>query len=179
MNWPRLAGVLLALGLHGGLFYAFVTHSGPDSFASDSGQDRFTIVATVSLEKGDLFTQQAAQAAADASSIQAESPAKAEKQEEVRKQEAVEAKNDPLPLEEMARKSPAKEQRDTAQTASVASVGKEAQQAAAELAERRNKMWSDYVIEVHAALERRKLKPGSGRVGDVLVQVTIAPNGQL
>ena len=65
------------------------------------------------------------------------------------------------------------------QTASVATAAQEEQQAASALAARRNRLWSAFQIEVYSALERHKIKPRVGRVGEVLLQITVAPSGEL
>jgi len=66
MNWPRLTAALLALALHAAIIIAFLGHTGPVAFEGGTGSDDFTVIATVNLERRDLFTQAAAQASADA-----------------------------------------------------------------------------------------------------------------
>ncbi len=187
MNWPRLAAALLALALHAGIIGLFLSHSGPRPLAFDTneGTDNLTVVATVSLESGDLFNQAAAQASADAVRAQPEprepptedkpkdtdkavqSPDKAH---EAAQPKEAEAAPEPLPV---AKQLP------VTQTASVAAAQLEAQRAAAALAARRNKLLSAYAMTVHAAVERHKLKPRLRLKGQVLVQITIAPSGEL
>ena len=41
MNWPRFIALSLALGLHGGVLYAFMAHPGPSAFAAGNGSDKF------------------------------------------------------------------------------------------------------------------------------------------
>jgi periplasmic protein TonB len=61
----------------------------------------------------------------------------------------------------------------------VAAAQLDAQRAAAALAAQRNELLSAYAITVHAAVERHKLKPRLRQGGQVLVQITIAPSGEL
>ncbi len=185
MNWPRLVGVLFALGVHAALVYALGVRSHPDmlGLAEGNGSERLNVVATVSLENGDLFSQEARQAAVDATAAKAEVPEK--------------PKNDPPKKQEMQTESPDKpaepdvlkedvkapepplQQKQVTQAASVAATQLEEQRAAAELAARRNKLWPVYVSELHSALERHKIKPRNARTGEVLLRITIAPTGSL
>lgn len=81
------------------------------------------------------------------------------------------------PIQEQPR--PDGETAAVTQMASAASNPQDEQIAARALAARRIKLWSAYQVEIHAAVERAKTRPYTGRVADVLVSVTIAPSGQL
>ena len=59
----------------------------------------------------------------------------------------------------------------------MAAEAQDAQQAALANAARRSRFWSLYQTELYSAIERHKVH--SGKVGDVLLQVTIAQSGQL
>jgi periplasmic protein TonB len=193
MNWPRLLGILLALGLHGGALYAFFSSAGSEPFAEGSGSDRWTVVATVSLESDDLFTQSAMDAAVEVNAAQA-----APQKEEPKKEEPEKTTEPPKKAEEQipkpeatpkeAEKAPELPPKDTkpvenpqpqTQTASAASNAQDEQRAAATQAARRTKLWSAYQSEMYAALERYKVKPHSNRIGEVLLEITIAPSGKL
>lgn len=54
-----------------------------------------------------------------------------------------------------------------------------AERAAAAEAARRTKLWSAYQSELYEALERFKMDPRSHQAGEVLLDITIAPSGQL
>jgi periplasmic protein TonB len=170
MNWPRLIGLSLALCLHGGVLYALIAHPGSGALAGGSGSDNFTVVAEVSLESADFFTQNKQDAAADINPVQAPPPPKQEP-----KVEPQEKSESDVPLE-APRKEPPPEQ-IMPQMASVAAEALEAQQAAAALAARHNELWSQYSAELFSAIQRHKTH--IAKTGDVLVQFTIAPSGQL
>jgi len=176
MNWPRLAGAVLALGLHGGVLYALLAHPADDplGLASGEGQERLTIVATVTLAGNDLFTQAAQVASVDADAAAAgprKRPEEEKPKEQRQEQEPPDAVQEPPP--------PVEKQSAMTQTASVAASAQEAQLAAMALASRRTELWSGYQIAVHAALERFKIRPDTRHAADVLLAVTIAPSGEL
>ncbi len=194
MNWPRLTGVALALCLHGGVLYSMLSRSGPDALAEGNGDADLTVVATVSLESSDLFTQSAQEAAVNANSSQAERLPDLDKQEPEKKIEVPKNAQDetpkpdetpppqetpPEPERPSPEVAPQGQQKSIAQMASVAAEAQEEQHAAAAVAARRNKSWSLYETELYSALERHKVKPHAAKTGDVLLLITIAPSGQL
>jgi protein TonB len=196
MNWPRLTGVALALCLHGGVFYSLVQRSGPDALAEGNGDADLTVVATVSLDSGDLFTQSAQEAAVDANASQAarlpdldkQEPDQPEKKIEVPRNAQTETpkpdetsppqETPPEPERPSPEVAPPGQQKSVTQMASVAAEAQEEQRAAAAIA-RRNKSWSSYETELYSMLERHKVKPHAAKTGDVLLLITIAPSGQL
>jgi periplasmic protein TonB len=189
MNWPRLIGLALALSLHAGLMALIFARPNPDALASGNGPDNLTVVATVSLESGDLFTQSAQQAATDAASAKAaakiEPPANAETEtsapgtpavQQQTKDEAPKRPETTLENKDLEPPTPAK-QKPLTQMASVASGTQDAQQASAAQAARQSKLWSLYQTELYSSLERHKVHVA--KAGDVLLQMTIAPSGKL
>jgi protein TonB len=184
MNWPRLAGILLALCLHGSAVYALFFHSGRDAVAvaEGNGSDSFTVVATVSLDSADLFTQDAIMAS-DAGKNEPREPPKEERPKETgEKSESPEKMIEPVPSKEVEKapeSPPAEKPQPLTETASVASVQLDEQRAASALAAQRNKLWSAYEIALHSTLERHKLKPRTGKTGEVIVQIVIAQSGEL
>ncbi|SRR5579883_2582546 len=177
MNWPRAVAALLALALHAGIFYALFSHERPDTLADGSGLDNFTVVASVSLESADLFSQDASKAAQDVTTAK-EEPRQTPKEDKPEKSQK-EAELADKPEQAQEQEKPPEKQQKRAQTASLAAPDLDAQRAAAALASHRNQIWSAYQIELHTALERHKLKPHSNKMGEVLVEITIAPSGQL
>jgi protein TonB len=179
MNAPRLAGLAFALALHAGAVYAMLDRSASSTlaFAQGDGADDFTVVATVSLESRDIFTQDAKQAAAQAAPVAAEAPPEPVKAEDTPAVTGAAPEQAQEPPREDARPEPAP--KIERQAASVATQAQDEQTAAAALAAKRSKLWSAYQIEIHTALEKHKIKPRLGRDGDVLVSITIAPSGQL
>jgi protein TonB len=193
MNWPRLTAAILALGLHGALLFALFTRIAHDplALAAGDGTDRFTVVASVTLEAGDLFTQSAQNAAIEAPASTARPQERRE--EELPKPDMQTADTPPLPMPEERPKEDTERPAETAQQppppdrqpaavtqpASAASAAQDEQQAAAALAAQRDKLWSAYQIELHAAVERSKIKVQAMRAAVVKVEATIAPSGQL
>jgi TonB family protein len=171
MNWPRLIGLSLAFCLHGGVLYALIAHPGSGALADGSGPGNFTVVAEVSLESADFFTQSKQDAAIDSNPIQAALPPVSDKPEPII--EPQERSETEVPLE-----APRQEQQQTTnQAASVAAEAQDQQQAAAALAARRNELLSQYSADLFSALERHKTH--IAKIGDILLQFTIAPSGRL
>jgi periplasmic protein TonB len=189
MNWPRITGLALALSLHAGVMALIFVRSNPDALASGSGSDNLTVVATVSLESGDLFTQSAQQASADAVASKAAPkivrPANAEAETSlpdtsaVQQQTRDEAPKQPeaIPENKDPELPPPEKQKNVTQMTSVASEAQDAQQAAAAQAARQSKLWSLYQTEIYSSLERHKVH--IAKTGDVLLQMTIDPSGKL
>jgi protein TonB len=191
MNWPRLTAAILALGLHGALLFVLFTRIAHDplALAAGDGTDRFTVVASVTLEAGDLYTQSAQNAAIEAPATTARP--QEQREEELPKPDTQAADTPALPQErpkedterpaETAQQPPPPDRQPAAvtQPASAASAAQDKQQAAAALAAQRDKLWSAYQIELHAAVERSKIKVQAMRAAVVKVEATIAPSGQL
>jgi protein TonB len=188
MNGPRLIGLSLALCLHGAVLYAFMARPASNAFAEGSGSDDFTVVAEVRLDSTDFLTQRAQEAEIDRTPAQAAPPPAPEKQEP--KPEPLEKTQTEAPLPqqtanaepaevspEAPRQEPPERQQTISQTASVAAKAQDEQQAAAALAARRNQLWSQYSVQLNLAFDRHKVHVAEK--GDVLLQVTVAPSGQL
>jgi protein TonB len=188
MNWLRLIGLALAAGLHGAVYAALVAAPPVDelSLADGSGADRLTVVATVSLDGSDLFTQ-AASAGASASEARPEpeqTPAAPEPQPapEPRPEAAVEAEPERAPPPKPAPPEPVVEQVSPApppQAATAARAAQDEQRAAAQIAARRSKLWTAYQKALHRAIERAKIRTQTSRAAVVKVVVRIAPSGEL
>jgi periplasmic protein TonB len=187
MNWPRLIGLSLALGLHAGVLYALFAHPGPSGFADGSGSDNFTVVAEVRLEGADFLTQRAQQASDESSPARAMPLPRVKQEPKIEPQEKWETKAPlpqqtaeaaPQPPEPPRQESPPPEQQQAnAQVASAAAKAQDEQQAAAALAAHRNELFSRYLVEFSSALDRHKVHVAE--TGNVLLQVTLAPSGQL
>jgi protein TonB len=177
MNWPRLIGLSLALCLHGAVLYAFIARPGSGAGADGSGSDNFRVVAEVSLESADLFTQSKQDAAADANPVQAAPQPVPDKQEP--KTEPPQMAETGVPLETPRQEPPPEQQQTKPQMASVAAQAQDEQQAATALAARRNELWSKYSAQVSSALEHFKVKTRTAKESDVLLQFTVAPSGRL
>jgi protein TonB len=192
MKWPRLIGVALALCLHGGVLYALLPHSGANAFDDGSGSDNFTVAAEVSLESYDRLRQNEQTPEIDRTPIRAVPRAASEKQQ-LKIEPAEKAQTEtPLPQQTVkATPSPAEvtpeappgepplERKSVTQTAAVAAKAQIEQHAAAALAMRRDEAGHRYMAEFSIALERNKVRPHAAKQGDVLLQITIAPSGQL
>ncbi|MGA7325110.1 MAG: TonB family protein [Rhodomicrobium sp.] len=170
MNWTRLLGLALALGLHG--LAVFMVYSSPlaNALAEGKGSESFNVVATVSLETADLITQEAHEASAEATP----SPPSVEPPKET---EAEKPEPEVTPLPQEVPEKVVEEPKTPTQMASVASEAQEAQRASAAEAARRSQLWSVYQKEIYSLLERHKVHVA--KYGDVLLTITIAPSGKL
>lgn len=116
MNWIRFGSLLIALSLHGGVFYLIGASPFSDNVSLDegAGADTLTIVATVALEGRDLFTQAAQEASVDATAAQArvKDPSKKEQQkEEIKPEQELEQaleQEKPKEFRESQKKRPSK-----------------------------------------------------------------------
>jgi periplasmic protein TonB len=189
MNWPRLIGLLLALCMHGGVLYAVMARPASNAFADASGSDDFNVVAEVRLESDDFLTQRAQEAEIDRAPAHAAPSAVPLKQEPELKpadetqtegpplQRTADATLEPAELPPEAPRPDAQPKQNMTETATVAAKAQDAQQAAAVLAARRNQLWSQYSVELNLAFDRHKVHVAEK--GDVLLEVTVAPSGQL
>ena len=184
MDWPRLIGLSLALGMHGGVLYTFFAQPGRSAFGNGTGLDNFTVIAEVNLESTDLFTQRAQEPGIDRNASQAAPPPIPEKQEpKIEPAEKTETKA-PLPQQTAdatpkPAEPPPEQPQTVTQTATLAQKPQIDQQAAAALAARRDELGLRYLAEFSSALERYKVRPHSAKEGNVLLQITVAPSGQL
>jgi protein TonB len=134
------------------------------------GSGNLNVVATVSLENGDIFTQDAEVAAVQTA---APPPRPIEQPKEAKLEKLEPQTLSPAPLQEEQRRPPD----EHPQLASAASQAQDAQTASAAEAARRNKLLSAYQSELYSALERHKIHVAKS--GDVLLQVVLGSEGQI
>jgi protein TonB len=191
MNWRRLIGLSLALCLHGLGLYALIARPASNGFAEGSGSDNFTVIAEVNLESADIFTQRAQEAEIDRTPAAAPPPVPENEEPKIEPQEKAQTEG-PLPQQtanaapklaevppEAPREEPPAERQAVPQPATVAAKAQIEQHAAAALAAHLDELGHRYVAEFSKALERYKVKPQTTKEGDVTLQITIAPSGQL
>ena len=186
MNWVRIGAASAAVGVHVGFVALFVLLSmhEPDLAAlqSGGGEDELSVVATITMQSEESL-------GLDAVSMQhqeasAGGQAAPQVQEEVKKEEEkVELPPDvspePVPLAE--EKKPEKkvvEQKPS--TPAPASEAQEEQRAANRAYEaRRAEVLSIYNSKVYQALMKNALRPKTTQRGRVVVELTLAPSGEL
>ena len=134
------------------------------------GSGDLNVVATVSLETGDIFTQERHEAAVETA---APPPRQVEPPKETKLEKPEPQSPSPTPLPEEERRQPDKRPK----LASAASEAQDAQTASAAVAARRNKLLSAYQSELYSALERHKIHVA--KTGDVLLEVVLGPAGQV
>jgi periplasmic protein TonB len=186
MNWVRFASAGAALAVHVavlGLFVASVMHE-PDHSAlqSGSGDDDLTIVATITMQSEESL-------GLDAVSIQRQEASlggQAAPQVEVKankEEEKVE-----LPPEESPQPSPLVQEREpekkivevTPSTPAPSSEAQDEQRAATRAFDaRRNEVLSLYNSRVYQALMKNALRPKTTQKGRVVLELTLAPTGEL
>lgn len=195
MSWPRLLAVLLSVGVHAGVIYAILPRL--DSFALQSGHgtDDLTVIATVSVENGDIFgTAQENQEAHDATPAlnpaSQPKPPEEPKPETVAKLESPKTEEpEPIPPEEpKPEEKPVEKEPEAPQPqpkpvpqapAQAATLQVDEQIAAKALEGRRTKLASVYQGQIFTALVRHRVVPRSSLKGRVVLVLTIAPSGQL
>ncbi len=199
MNWIRAGAIFTAFGVHAAALTAFGVASESQSqfsaLQSASGKDDMTAVATVTLQSEetigfDFMTAERQDASAGAASPQAEhkseTPAKA-KTPEV---EEVAAPKLPEFAPAVNAASPATEAKTLTQTAKAGtaqppnpaalSAPEEEQRAASrDLEARRSELLSLYNSKIYQAVVRHALRPKKPQAGRVVVELTLAPSGQL
>jgi periplasmic protein TonB len=190
MSWPRLAAVLLALSLHAGILYAIVGARSSDNtmaLSEGNGSDILTVVATVDLDANSLINQAQQDASAYVApkqQAQDDPPKKDEPKEEVKPEEALEQQKPEETVKETDKTPPPEEKKPEKQDrvnqqASDFAKAQEQQIALAAVAAHKSRLWSQYEANLHSAFERAKKFQSGGQAGDVLLSITIAPNGQL
>ena len=186
MNWVRLGSAGAALGVHMaalGLFVLSAMHE-PDLSAlqSGSGEDDLTIVATITMQSEESLGLDAASVQRQEASLGGQ--AAPEVQEEVKKEEEKvelppEETQDPVPLVE--EKKPEKKIVEPKPSAPApASEAQEDQRAATRAFEaRRNDVLSLYNSRLYQALMKNALRPKTLEKGRVVLELTLAPSGEL
>ncbi len=186
MNWVRFGSAGAALGVHVaalGLFVFSAAHE-PDLSAlqSGSGDDDLTIAATVSVQSEESLGLDTASVQRQEASLGGQ--AAPQVQEEVKKeQEKVELppeeSQEPVPLVE--EKKPEKKIVEAKpSTPAPSNEAQEEQRAASRAFEaRRNEVLSLYNSKVYQALMKTALRPKTMEKGRVLLELTLAPSGEL
>ena len=186
MNWVRFGSAGAALGVHIAVFGLFVLSAAhePDLSAlqSGSGDDDLTIVATITMQSEESLGLDAASVQRQEASLGGQ--AAPEVQEEVKKEEEKvelppEETQDPVPLVE--EKKPEKKIVEPKPSAPApASEAQEDQRAATRAFEaRRNEVLSLYNSRVYQALMKNALRPKTLEKGRVVLELTLAPSGEL
>ncbi len=188
-SWPRIAGALLALGLHGAAIYVLLPSASDRALSGVDGAGAFDVAATITLESGDLFTQ-SAQAASPSARAEQQTAPKPKRQEpadvktkpealQESETETIEPQKPEAPQEKQeTRPKEATQEKPLTQVATASAEAQDEQQAAAAAA-RRSKAWSRYETELYTTLERHKVKPRVRKNADVFLQITIASSGEL
>ena len=186
MNWVRLGSAGAALGVHiaaVGLFILSAAHE-PDLSAlqSGSGDDDLTIVATITMQSEESLGLDAASVQRQEASLGGQ--AAPQVQEEVKKEE----EKVELPREELQKPVPIVEEKKPEKkivepkpsTPAPASQAQEEQRAATRaFNSRRNEVLSLYNSRIYQALMRNALRPKSMEKGRVVLELTLAPSGEL
>ena len=186
MNWVRFGSAGAALGVHIaalGLFVFSAAHE-PDLSAlqSGNGDDDLTIVATVSMQSEESLGLDAASVQRQEASVGGQ--AAPQVQEEVKKEEEKvelppEETQEPVPLVE-EKKPEKKIVEPKPSTPAPASEAQEEQRAATRAFEaRRNEVLSLYNSRVYQALMKNALRPKTMEKGRVVLELTLAPSGEL
>jgi protein TonB len=186
MNWVRLVSAASAVGVHLaalGLFIFSAAHE-PDLSALQSGRgdDDLTIVATITMQSEESLGLDAASVQAQEASLGGQ--AAPQVQEEVKKEEEKvelppEESPEPVPLVE--EKIPEKKIVEvTPSTPAPSSEAQEEQRAATRAFDaRRNEVLSIYNGRVYQALMKNALRPKTMQKGRVVLELTLAPSGEL
>ena len=185
MNWVRFASAAAAVGVHVavlGVFVASAMHE-PDLSAlqSGSGDDDLTIVATVTMQSEESLGLDSASVQRQEASLGGQ--AAPQVQEEVKEEEKVELppEETPEPVPLVAEKKPEKKIVEVnPSTPAPSSEAQEEQRAATRALEaRRNEVLSLYNSRVYQALMKNALRPKTMRKGRVVLELTLAPTGEL
>ena len=186
MNWVRFGSAGAAVGVHIavlGLFVLSAAHK-PDLSALQSGRgnDDLTIVATITMQSEESLGFHAASVQRQEVSLGGQ--AAPQVQEEAEKEEEKvelppEETQEPVPLVE--EKKPEKRIIEPKpSTPAPASEAQEEQRAAARAFEaRQNEVLSLYNSRVYQALMKNALRPKTMEKGRVVLELTLAPSGEL
>ena len=186
MNWIRLGSASAAVGVHIavlGLFVASAMYQ-PDLAAlqSGNGDDDLTVVATITMQSEESLGLDSANVQHQEASLGGQ--AAPQVQEEVKKEEEKvelppEKSPEPTPLVE--EKEP--EKKIVEVTPSIPAPSSEAQEeqraATRALEARRDEVLSLYNSRVYQALIKNAIRPKATQKGRVVVELTLAPSGEL
>lgn len=183
MNWVRFGSAGTALGVHIavlGLFVLSAAHE-PDLSAlqSGSGDDDLTIVATITMQSEDSLGLDAASVRRQDASLGGQ--AAPEVQEVKKKEEKMELPPEEAPEPAPVEKQPEKKIVEPKPAAPApASEAQEDQRAATRAFEaRRNEVLSLYNSRLYQALMKNALRPKTMQKGRVVLELTLAPSGEL
>ena len=186
MNWVRFGSAGAALGVHIaalGLFVLSAAHK-PDLSAlqSGGGNDDLTIVATITMQSEESLGLDAASVQRQEASLGGQAAPQVQ-QEAMKEEEKVELPpeetQEPVPL--LEEKKPEKRiVEPKPSTPAPASEAQEEQRAAARAFEaRQNEVLSLYNSRVYQALMKNALRPKTMEKGRVVLELTLAPSGEL
>ncbi len=191
MSWVRAGAILAAFGVHAAAAAALVTFgaSEPDALQSGTGKDDLSIVATVTLQSEESIGLDAVTAERqDASAAAKPVPQPEIKQEEAKKEDAIEMEPPPpeeqappqVPIQEKPVEKPVEKHEVQPAAPSVASAAQEEQHAMSrDLEARRNQLFSLYNAEIYRAVMTHALRPDKVLEGRVGVELTLSPTGKL
>jgi periplasmic protein TonB len=191
MSWVRTGAIAAAIAVHAAAAAAFVTFGAnePDALQSGAGKDDLSIVATVTLQSEESIGLDAVnQEHQDASVAAKPAPQPEVKQEEAKKEDAIEM--EPTPPEETVQPQPPIQEKPPEKEAvkpeaqpvapSVSAAALEEQHAMSrELEARRSQLLSLYNGKIYKALMEHAIRPRRVQQGRVLLELTLAPSGAL
>jgi protein TonB len=195
MSWVRAGAILAAFGVHAALAGAFLLTGGDprDALQSGAGKDDLTVAATVTLQSEesiglDQVTAERQEATAAAQAVPQTEPE--QKREEAKKEEAIEMTPPPrveeappqAPIQEKPPEKPVEVEKHEVQPAAAAAPAvaqEESRAMSRNLEARRNQLISLYNTKIYETIMRHALAPKKVRVGRVMVELTLAPSGEL
>ncbi len=186
MNWVRIGAASAAVSVHAAFVALFVLLSmhEPDLAAiqSGGGEDDLSVVATITMQSEESLGLDAASLQHQEASAGGQAAPRV--QEEVKKEEdkvelPPEVSPDPVPLiEEKEPEKKAVEQKPS--TPAPASEAQDEQRAANRAYDaHRAEVLSFYNSKVYQALMKNALRPRTAQKGRVVVELTLAPSGEL
>ena len=186
MNWIRTGAAAAALGMHIGTvgLFAATSLSNVNSTAlqSGSGEDDLTVAATITMASEESLGLDAASTPRQEASAGGQ-PAPQVKEEVKKEEEKIELPPEELPEPQplIEEKKPEKKIVDAKpSTPSPASEAQDEQRAASRAFEaRRSRVLSLYHNTIYQVLMRNALRPAIMARGRVVLELTLAPSGEL
>ncbi len=184
MNWVRIGAACIAIGVHVAFVFVLLSMHEPDLAAlqSSGGEDDLSVVATITMQSEEIL-------GLDAASVQrreasAGGQAAPQAPEEIKKEEdkvELPPEASPEPVPSTNEKKPEKkvvEQKPS--TPAPRSEAQDEQRAANRAHEaRRAEALSIYNSKVYQALMKNALRPRITQKGRVVLELTLAPSGEL
>jgi len=189
MSLVRAGAILAAFGVHAAAAAALIAF-GPyeqDALQSGAGKDDLSIVATVTLQTEESIGLDAVTVEHQEASAAAK-PQPEIKQEEAKKEEAIEMDPPPpeesapaqAPIQEKPLEKQAEKQEVQPAAPSAPTAAQEEQHAMSrDLEARRSQLLSLYNGKIYRALMEHALQPKMLQRGRVIVELTLAPSGAL